>query len=103
MTNPYLIREEAERIIGEDRVPTDVLEELVALYGQNDHAKTVRTVAENLARMFSVDVRLIEEDHNAPPGGTTDYEGRVLAFTFEVDGREMRVLVEDVTVDPEER
>ncbi len=98
--NPYDLREEATRIIGEDRVPTGVLQDIVAHYGEVDAAVTVRGVAEQLARSYGVDVRLIEEDHNGPPGSTSDYEGRALAFTFEVDGRDLRVLVEDVTVDP---
>lgn len=34
MTDPYAIRCEAERIIGEDRVPTEVLERLIADYGE---------------------------------------------------------------------
>lgn len=100
--DPYEVRRRAEVIIGEDRVPTDVLQKLIEDFGSPmEYAETVRVVAENLARLFSVDTRLIEEDHNGPPGGTTDYDGRALAFQFEVDGRELRVLVEDVTVDEE--
>lgn len=41
----------------------------------------------------------IEEDHNDPPGDTANYPGRALAFTVEVDGFQIRVLVEDVTPD----
>lgn len=36
MSDPYAIRREAERIIGEDRVPTDVLEELIAAHGDDE-------------------------------------------------------------------
>jgi hypothetical protein len=43
----------------------------------------------------------IEEDCNGAPGGTTDYDGRALAFMYETEGRTIRVLVEDVTLDPE--
>lgn len=97
--NLYELRQEAERIIGEDRIPTDVLQDLVDRFGTIDAAVTIREVTQTMARSYGVDVRLIEEDHNGPPGGTTDYNGRALAFTFEVDGRDIRVLVEDVTVD----
>jgi hypothetical protein len=69
----------------------------------DDYAETVLVVTRHLARAYGVDTRLIEEDHNGPPGGTTDYTGRALAFQFEVDGRELRVLVEDVTIDAEEQ
>jgi len=34
--DPYEIREQASRIISEDRVPTSVLAELVAQYGDED-------------------------------------------------------------------
>lgn len=97
--NPYEIRQEAARIIGEDRVPVEVLTDIVERFGPIDAALTVREVTETIARTYGVDVRLIDEDHNGPPGSTSDYEGRALAFTFEVDGRDLRVLVEDVTVD----
>jgi hypothetical protein len=105
IVNPYLVREEAERIIGEDRVPTAVLQNLIDTFGPvNRGAETVRVVTENFARLHGDNAVLtIEEDHNEPPGGTSPYEGRALAFQFEVDGIELRVLVEDVTVDLEER
>jgi hypothetical protein len=38
--NPYEIREEAARIIGEDRVPTNVLADLLAQYGDSDPAQS---------------------------------------------------------------
>lgn len=44
----------------------------------------------------------IEEDCNGAPSGTSDYDGRALAFMYEAEGRTIRVLVEDVTLDPEE-
>lgn len=97
--NPYEIRQEATRIIGEDRVPVDVLEDIVERFGPIDAAVTVREVTETIARTYGVDVRLIEEDHNGAPEGTANYDGRALAFSFDVDGRDIRVLVEDVTVD----
>ena len=102
--DPYEVRKRAEVIIGEDRVPTDVLQDMIDQFGPPmEYAETVRVVTENLARLFNVDVNTIEEDHNGPPGGTSDYAGRSLAFMFEVDGRNLRVLVEDVTIDAEEQ
>jgi hypothetical protein len=86
--NPYEVRQEAERIISEDRVPTDVLQDIVDRYGEVSAEVTVRAVAEQFARTYGVDVRLIEADHG-------------LAFQFEVDGRDLRVTVEDVTLDEE--
>jgi hypothetical protein len=38
--DPYEIRLEAERIIGEDRVPTPVLADLLAQYGDEQPANT---------------------------------------------------------------
>jgi hypothetical protein len=75
-------------------------------------AETVRAVAEGL-RAALYDGRsphsppatpwltAAVEDHNGSPGDTSDYPGRALAFTVEVDGFDIRVLVEDVTPDYE--
>lgn len=63
--------------------------------------ETVRVVTEHLAREYGKGWADIEADHNDPPGGTTDYDGRALAFIVEVDGYQIRVLVEDVTIDEE--
>ncbi len=64
-------------------------------------ADTVRVVTERLAQLYSMGWADIEADLNGPPGGTSDYDGRALAFIVEVDGYDIRVLVEDVTVDEE--
>lgn len=62
---------------------------------------TVLVVTKGLASTFGMGEIDIEVDHNDPPSDTTDYEGRALAFIVEVDGYEIRVLVEDVTPDSE--
>ena len=101
--NNYELRQEAERIIVEDRVPVEVLQDIVDRYGEVAGATTVRAVTEQFARTYGVDPRLIEDDCNGPPSGTSEYEGRGLAFMFEVDGYTLRVLVEDVTIDGERK
>lgn len=76
-------------------------------------AETVRVVTEGLrSSLFDGPpepgggpvtpwVTAIVEDHNDPPGDTSPYPGRCLAFTVEVDGLDLRVTVEDVTPDEE--
>lgn len=79
-------------------------------------AETVLAVANQLRDSLGHDFRgvpspvpvtpwltAIEEDHNSPPADTSPYPGRALAFTVEVDGCDIRVLVEDVTPDYERR
>jgi hypothetical protein len=36
------------------------------------------------------------------PDGTSDYDGRALAFSFTSEGRTYRVLIEDITLDEDE-
>lgn len=71
------------------------------------HAATaVRGIASNI-RDFCFDGATwedpgpIETDKTEVPPGTTDYEGRVVAFTVGslLTGREYRILIEDVTMD----
>lgn len=103
MSDPYAIRREAERIIGEDRVPTSVLEQLVRQYGYDSRAETVSVVATKLAHVYGLSWADISIDHNDPPMDTSNYEGRALTFSMEVDGLDLRVLIEDVTPDYERR
>lgn len=65
--DPYLLRLEAERIIGEDRVPQDVLRALLADYGErrwsDDRDKRFR----HLVKHFDV---VFEDDQELPTGAT---------------------------------
>jgi hypothetical protein len=66
-------------------------------------APTVEAIAEYLRRAAGArgwSPSFAEEDHNGPPMDTSDYDGRALAFLMDdVDGYQIRVVVEDVTPD----
>jgi len=62
VTDHYALRTEAERIVGEDRVPAEVLERLVADYGDGEHAgPPTRTdwLGHRAAMLFVVAVRRV--------------------------------------------
>lgn len=73
---------------------------------QKNGAANVGRLTRTLRGYLEHDVMLrpheIEEDCNGAPGGTSDFEGRALAFIIEVGGRNLRVLVEDVTLDEDD-
>lgn len=47
--DPYTIRKVAESVIGEDRVPTDELVELVACFGSDEQRRAVGIEVEEVA------------------------------------------------------
>lgn len=66
VTDAYALRSEAERIVGEDRVPAEVLERLVADYGGRAHAAPpahTDWLGHRAAMIFVVAVRRIVDCH----------------------------------------
>jgi hypothetical protein len=64
------------------------------------NAATVRAYMESVAfNLHNANKPDIERDDNPAPEGTRNYDGRALAYHVEHLGRELRVTVEDVTMD----
>lgn len=65
VTDAYTLRSEAERIVGEDRVPAEVLERIVADVGDGGSGPPARTdwLGHRAAMIFVVAVRRIVDRH----------------------------------------